>query len=226
MTRVLETDLYQPVKTYLEARGYQVKSEVAAADVVARRADAPPLIVELKTGFSLALLHQACARLALSDDVYVCVPRQAGRSSYKALLANVKLCRRLGLGVMTVRLLDGLVEVHADPGPYSPRKSASRQRALLREFDRRQGDPNKGGTRGKIMTAYRQDALACAIYLAEAGAARGADVAKATAVPRATRLMADNHYGWFARVTKGVYQLTDEGRNALPKAAVPVAKIL
>jgi hypothetical protein len=38
--------------------------------------------------------------------------------------------------------------------------------------------------------------------------------------------MADNHYGWFARVTKGVYQLTDEGRNALPKAAVPVAKTL
>ena len=81
MTRVLETDLYEPVKTYLEARGYQVKSEVAAADVVARKGDAPPLIVELKTSFSLALLHQACARLALSDDVYVCVPRQSGRSS-------------------------------------------------------------------------------------------------------------------------------------------------
>ena len=57
-------------------------------------------------------------------------------------------------------------------------------------------------------------------------AGAGADVAKATAVPRATRLMADNHYGWFERVTKGIYQLTDEGRNALPKPAAPVAKTL
>lgn len=215
MTRVAETDLYAPVKAFLEGQGFTVKSEIAGADVVARRGDDPPVIVELKAGFSLVLLHQAIARLAVSDQVYVCVPRQTGRASAKALTANVKLCRHLGLGVLVVRLRDGLVEVLAEPGPYAPRKSAAKARGILREFDRRQGDPNSGGTRGKIVTAYRQDALACAAHLAATGACKGADVARATGVPRATRIMADNHYGWFCRVAKGVYGLTDTGRAGI-----------
>ena len=115
-----ETELYPPVKAFLERQGYDVKGEIGAADVVALRDGADPVIVELKTGFSLSLLHQAVARLAVTDIVYVCVPRPR---SAKALTANIKLCRRLGLGVLTVRLSDGHLEVHCDPGPYAPRKS-------------------------------------------------------------------------------------------------------
>ncbi|MEC8573936.1 MAG: DUF2161 family putative PD-(D/E)XK-type phosphodiesterase, partial [Pseudomonadota bacterium] len=66
-----------------------------------------------------------------------------------------------------------------------------------------------------IVTAYRQDALRCAAFLAEHGASKGATVAKGAEVPRATRLMADNHYGWFERVEKGIYQLTSAGRDGL-----------
>ena len=50
-----ETDLYAPIKSFLETQGYEVKAEVAAADVVACRVGEDPLIVELKTSFSLAL---------------------------------------------------------------------------------------------------------------------------------------------------------------------------
>lgn len=219
MPRIIETDLYKPVKTYLEKQGYEVKSEVGAADVVAIRADNDPLIVELKNGFSLVLLHQAIARLALTDTVYVAVPRQTGRASWKALQANIKLCRRLGLGVMTVRLSDGFVEVHADPGPYTPRKSPRRQDALLREFQRRKGDPNIGGsTKKTIVTAYRQDATNCAMHIANSGPAKGAEVAKATGVERATQIMRDNYYGWFHRVGRGVYDLTELGKGTVSKA--------
>ncbi|NVJ94781.1 MAG: hypothetical protein HWD91_04255, partial [Marivivens sp.] len=107
MAKISETDLYAPVKALLERQGYVVKAEVGAVDVMGRRGDEPPVIVELKTGFSLTLLQQAVARLAITDNVYVCVPRQSGRASWKALQANVKLCRRLGIGVITVRLSDG-----------------------------------------------------------------------------------------------------------------------
>jgi hypothetical protein len=65
------------------------------------------------------------------------------------------------------------------------------------------------------MTGYRQDALRCAAVLAEAGPSRGRDVAAAAGVATATRIMADNHHGWFQRVTTGVYALTDAGRAAL-----------
>lgn len=210
-----ETELYAPVKAHLEAQGFEVKAEVGAADVVACRDGHDPLIVELKTGFSLTLLQQAVARQAISDWVYVAVPRWAGKSGWRTFKGNVGLCKRLGIGVMSVRLKDGHVQVHAEPGVFQPRKSKRRKAVLLREFESRVGDPNLGGTRGSVVTAYRQGAVKCAAYLNEHGASKGAVVAGATGVGKATRMMADNHYGWFIRVVPGVYDLTAAGRGAL-----------
>ncbi len=216
-----ETELYAPVKAFLESQGYVVKAEVGGADVVACRGDEDPLIVEMKTGFTLALVHQGIARQAVTDWVYLAVPQPAGAGARKAVQANVALCRRLGLGLLSVRLRDGHVEPLVDPGPYAPRKSAVRRGRLLREFARREGDPNTGGAhRAKIVTAYRQDALRCAAQLA-AGPARGAEVASATGVARATRIMADDHYGWFERVARGVYALTPAGQAGLARWQAP-----
>ena len=107
----------------------------------------------------------------------------------------------------------GAVEVHCDPGPCAPRKVARKKRAMLSEFERREGDPNLGGLAGARVTAYRQEATLCAEFLALAGEARGAEVAKSTGVARATTIMRDNHYGWFEKVEKGVYRLSDAGRD-------------
>lgn len=216
MSRPKEVELYPPVKAYLEGQGYEVKSEIGAADVVACRDGEDPVIVELKTGFSLSLIHQGIARQAISDLVYLAVPRGQGRRHQKALAENVALCRRLGLGLLTVRLRDGWVEAHVDPGPYAPRKSPKRKQRLLREFSRRVGDPNTGGaTRVGLVTAYRQDALLCAGHLAAAGPCKGAEVARATGVARATTMMRADHYGWFERVETGIYQITPAGWQAL-----------
>lgn len=216
MNAARETDLYPPIKSFLEDQGYVVKSEVGAADVVAVRGEEPPVVVELKLGFSLALFHQCVARLSVTDDVYLAVARQPGKRFAKAVKDNTALARRLGLGLLTVRLKDGLVEVQCDPGPYAPRKSKKRQGKLLREFARRQGDPNDGGqTRAGLVTAYRQDALRMAVFLFEVGASKGADVARETGVARATTMMRDNHYGWFEKVEKGVYGLTPSGAEAV-----------
>lgn len=132
MSRILETDLYGPVKDFLSNQGYEVKGEVASADIVACRGEDEPVIVELKTGFTLSLFHQAIDRQSITDAVYVAVARGKGRRFQAALKSNVKLARRLGVGLITVRVSDGLVEVHLDPGPYAPRKSKPRKARLLR----------------------------------------------------------------------------------------------
>jgi hypothetical protein len=221
MSAPRETDLYLPVKAFLEGQGYVVKAEVGAADVVAVRGGEPPVVVELKLGFSLTLVHQCVARLAVSDDVYMAVARGQGKRFQRALKEMTTLARRLGLGLLTVRISDGLVEVHCDPGPYAPRKSKKRQGQLLREFARLQGDPNDGGqTRVGLVTAYRQDAVKLALYLYEAGACKGADVARETGVARATTMMRDDHYGWFEKVDKGIYGLTPKGAEAVMAAGV------
>ncbi len=209
---VKETDLYPPIKAYFEAQGFTVKGEVGAADVVARRAN-DLVIVEMKTAFSLALFHQGIERLALTDQVYLAVPA-AGKT--KALRNNVKLARRAGLGVLNVRLRDGFVETLAEPGPYAARQSPKKRKRLLGAFDRLQGDPNAGGaTRHGLITGYRQDALRCARFLAVHGPSKGAVVKDWAEVPDATRIMRDDHYGWFEKVARGVYGLTKAGRKGL-----------
>lgn len=221
MKAAQETDLYPAVKAFLEGQGYVVKSEVGAVDVVAVRGGEPPVAVELKLSFSLTLFHQAVARLAVCDDVYLAVEHKPGKRFAKAVKQAVTMARRLGLGVMTVRVRDAHVQVHCDPGPYQPRKSAKGRRMLLREFARRIGDPNSGGqVRSGLVTAYRQDALKLAMYLYEAGASKGADVARETGVEKATRMMRDDHYGWFEKVDTGIYGLTPKGAEAIGDAGM------
>lgn len=206
MTRILETDLYPPVKAHFQALGYEVKGEVKEADVMAMKQGEAPLIIELKTGFTLALLHQAVSRQSITDDVFVAVPRWKGRAGWKAFKANIGLCKRLGLGVISVNLAEQSVQVHNEPRPFKPRKNLKRTVKTLKEFEDRIGDPNVGGTPGGArVTAYRQDAEKCRDYLIENGPTKGAVVAKATGVERATAIMRSNHYGWFEKVETGVY---------------------
>jgi len=62
------------------------------------------------------------------------------------------------------------------------------------------------------MTAYRQQALGCAKALSE-GPLRLRDV-KLNA-PDAGKILQSNVYGWFERLERGVYGLTEAGREAL-----------
>jgi hypothetical protein len=203
-----ETDLYHPVKRHLEAQGYVVKAEVRKCDVMAVRGDEPPVIVELKMSLTLQLLYQAMERLTVTDHVYVAVARPKRGVGASAL----KLCRRLGLGLIVVTSA-GSLEVLADPLPYAPRMNMRKRGLLLKEFNARSGDPNTGGsTRKPLMTAYRQDALKCAAHLARCGAARIRDVKAATGVDRAPAIFRNNVYGWFAKVERGVYGLSEAGR--------------
>lgn len=206
-----ETELYQPIKTFLEAQGFSVKAEIRSCDVVAVRDLEPPVIVELKTALNLQLFYQAVDRLGITDQVYVAVPRPKRGVPTEA----VKLCRRIGIGLMVVSS-SGSVDVLTDPVPYAPRQNAKRRNGLLSEFRNRLGDPNIGGSRGKpLMTAYRQDALRCAIHLAQAGASHVRDIRESTRVERSATILRSNVYGWFQRETRGVYALTDTGAAAL-----------
>lgn len=209
-----ETELYPPVKTFLTAQGYEVKGEITGCDLVARRGEEPPVIVELKRSFSLTLVFQGVDRQGMTDDVYLAVPPFPARARQKEALG---LCRRLGLGLMTVRTgAHAFVEVLVDPGPYSPRRSKPRHGRLLREFDRRVGDPTGGGsTRRPVMTAYRQDALRCARHLDREGPTKAAELARATRVDKAATMLRRDVYGWFERVERGIYRLTPKGAGAL-----------
>jgi len=223
-----EAALYTPVKAFLERQGYEVKGEVRGCDLVARRGDEPPVIVELKLRFNLPLILQGIDRLALTERVYLAVPRARAQARRGALAPERpeirKLCRRLGLGLMLIGLSRKTVEILEEPVPYRPRRAKSRALRLMDEFSRRIGDANVGGAVGvPLVTSYRQDALRCARALALNGPMRVGALKAMADVPRAARILQTNVYGWFDRIERGIYGLTSKGDQALSRFADAVS---
>ncbi|MCA8975141.1 MAG: hypothetical protein KDC98_10485 [Planctomycetes bacterium] len=212
-----EADLYPPIKRFLEQQGYAVKGEIDDCDLVAVRADEPPVIVELKQRLNLALVLQAIDRLAISASVYIAFAEgHGGSAAWSTRRRQVTgLLRRLGLGLLTVSTR-GRVTAVLDPGPYRPRSDKPRRRHLLKEFAERVGDPETGGSSSRPrLTAYRQDALRCAHAIATAGTLAVGLVRERTGVERAGPILQANHYGWFERVRIGHYTISPKGRREL-----------
>lgn len=208
-----ETALYPAVKAFLEGQGFEVKGEICNCDVVAVRADEPPLIVvtELKLSFTLELVLQAVDRMRAADQVYLAVAgSRRGRDQDNRVH---RLCRLLGVGLLIVDVRRDVVSVVVEPLRYRPRADLPLRRRLLKEHAGRHGDPTRGGsTRQPIMTAYRQRAIACAEAL-RAGSLRPRDLKRFA--DDAGAILRRNVYGWFDRVRPGVYRLSAIGKASL-----------
>lgn len=221
----METSLYLPVKRFLERLGFTVKGEVRGCDLVGLSGDDPPIVVigELKLTFNLELLLQAVDRAGACDEVWLAAKMSARGKGRESDARYRNLCRRLGFGMLGVTG-SGEVQVIVRPATAAPRRDPKKRSRLVAEHNRRKGDPTAGGsTRSPIMTAYRQQALGCAAAMAP-GPRRIRELKPD--FPNAPNILRDNFYGWFDRVERGVYGLTDAGRAALtrwPQQPVKVA---
>ena len=213
-----ESDLYLPVKRFLESQDYEVKGEVVDCDVLAIRGEETPVVVELKLSLNINVILQAVERLSLTSKVYLGVPRRCTILK-KRRRQIIKMLRMLGLGLLAIEpgLKTGSVDVLLDPGVYRPRQSKARKERLLGEFMRRVGDPNLGGSdkRRGIMTAYRQRALEIARFLQANGPTKAAHIAKSLEEPKARNILYRDVYGWFDRVSTGVYGMSPRGEKEI-----------
>lgn len=210
----METSLYEPVKRFLEDLGYTVKGEIGSCDLVGLRNDAPSVVVigELKLTFNLELILQGVDRMSVADEIWLAARLSAKGKGRESDSRYRNLCRHLGFGLLGVSAY-GHVEILVSPMAPLPRKNPRRRSRVVEEHKRRQGDPAVGGgTRKPIMTAYRQQALACAAAMALAPQ-RPRDLKHS--FPDAQKILRRNVYGWFKRSERGVYALTEEGRGAL-----------
>ena len=203
MEKLLESDLYGPVRSYLEGLGYDVKGEVKDCDIAAVR-DGELIVVELKRGFTLELLYQAMDRQRVADGVYVAVPLPKRGYMDPRVPEMRSLCRRLELGLIFVGFTSrgaGQVDVAVHPKEASaPRRDKKRRLAVLREHGDRTGSANTGGvSRKKILTAYKEQALLAVRILRDRGPLTAADVKKLGGPPNAAAILGRNALGWFDR---------------------------
>jgi hypothetical protein len=221
-----ESDLYLPLKNFLEKQDYEVKAEVENCDVVAIKKSAaneeaqPPTIIELKLSLNLEIILQAVDRLILSPIVYIGVPNSCGALKKTKRKRIVKLLKMLGIGLVAINPKRKTVQLLVDSTSSQPRQSKPRQAWLVDEFVARAGDPNLGGASTKTgrMTAYKQQAIEIANYLSKHGATKASDIAKKLGLPKSRAIVYDNHYGWFQNVSRGVYDLSGQGKTLLQQS--------
>jgi len=217
--RIHETDLYKPVREYLEGLGYNVQGEVKGCDLTAIMGE-ELVVVELKTSFNLKLLSQAVKRQRAADSVYVAIPRPKGRARTAGWRDMCMLLRRLELGLITVAMgRDGeQVEVHFHPNTFdrikSIRSSKNIRHNIIREAASRSGHYNTGGSnKKKLVTVYRERAVHVACCLMKFGPLSPSQIKTLGASPKTSNILQDNHYGWFTRVSRGVYELNDSAKE-------------
>ncbi|HBP37524.1 MAG TPA: hypothetical protein DD640_02060 [Clostridiales bacterium] len=217
-----ETQLYEPVRQYWAAAGYEVRGEVSGCDVIACGGD-DWIAIELKTSLNLEVILQAVQRQKMVSQAWIAIPRPGGRAMHSQRWRRLMhLLRRLELGLL-------LVDFNRQPAgveaallaiPFdraqSQSKNKGKARRLRQEFERRHGDRNPGGIhRTALMTAYREQALLTAALLERGGSASAAQLRRQGGPANTYRILYKNHYGWFISSGSGQYDLTAEGRAAL-----------
>lgn len=215
-----ETQLYLPLKVWLEAQGYLVRGEVGRCDLAAEK-DGELIAVELKLRPSLALLAQAAERQEYADSVYIALPATSDRPRPPASRNLRLLLRRLGIGLVLVTFQKKKTRVevlmHPGAGTAVPRRRSKKKAAILREIAGRDMDLTPGGLAGgkRKVSAYRQRAIRLASWLSVLGELSPARFRKLGAPEDAGVILSGNLYGWFERVSRGIYRLHPAGMDAL-----------
>ncbi|MGD9761455.1 MAG: DUF2161 family putative PD-(D/E)XK-type phosphodiesterase [Candidatus Izemoplasmatales bacterium] len=211
---MLETELYEPVKKYLELNGYTVKGEIGNIDVYAVK-DTMTIAVELKVNITLKLIYQAIDRQKLADDVYIAVPSLAIKSHRKNLKKFLLLLKRLSIGLLVVKKDN--VEVLLDPVDYnldlSKTRSKKKHIKLITDFTNLESNENQGGSKGRRMTVYREKVIKIAKLLNDNPGLSPKKIKEATMIENTYSILQKNYYNWFMKKERGSYQLSIEGQN-------------
>ncbi|MCR2822198.1 DUF2161 domain-containing phosphodiesterase [Lederbergia panacisoli] len=219
--KILEVDLYEPVHRYFKRLGYKVHGEVHHCDVAAVK-DENLIIVELKLFLNIDLLIQATKRQRLTDMVYIAIPRPKFSLRTKKWKDICYLIRRLELGLIIVSFQKSgaYAEVKIDPSPFDRNKSmqVSRKKRenIVKEIEGRHGDYNVGGSnQTKIMTAYKENCIHIACCLACFGILSPRRLRELGTGDKTLSILHKNYYGWFERVKRGTYIISEKGKTEL-----------
>ncbi|MCL1843984.1 MAG: DUF2161 family putative PD-(D/E)XK-type phosphodiesterase [Defluviitaleaceae bacterium] len=213
--KIKESDMYEPIRNLLISQGFIVRGEVKGCDIAAVSGDTL-WVVEMKLSANITLIYQAMERQGLSDSVFVAIPRPRNtrEGNFPALQ---KLLKKLNLGLITVAM--DSPKKHAEiiffPNESSRRKENKKTAAVKREIFGRTADSVGGTNKAKINTAYRERCVRIACLLEAKGPLSAKTLVGYGCEKDANTILRANYSGWFRKVEKGIYELTQAGRDYL-----------
>lgn len=215
---ITESELFPPVRDLFKDAGYTVNAEVKDCDVTAVKEE-ELIIIELKKNLSVTLLSQGLRRQRTGAKVYVAVPKPKNYN-YKKYRDIFNVIKKLELGLIFVNLRGNhsFAEIVFDPTEYFPpvTKNQKKRKAILTEIEGRTIDMNIGGVTGrKIATAYTEKCINIACILDTYGELSPKQIKEYGGDENCGNILRMNVFGWFEKVSKGVYKITLEGRKGL-----------
>lgn len=216
-----EIDLYEPIKEYFTLQGYDVYGEVNECDIAAVK-EQELILIEMKLTLNIDLLMQATKRQRLTNQVYVAIPKPNISFRSKKWKDTCHLVRRLELGLIIVSFKEEVAQAETLFHPTSFDRKKSMQRSgkkrsdMLKEMEGRLSDFNIGGSsQTKIITAYKENCIHIACCLLHYGSLSPKTLRKMGTGEKTLTILNKNYYGWFNRVSRGMYMINDIGKNEL-----------
>ena len=170
------------------------------------------------------MINQAVQRQKIADLTYIAVEHDYKAYQSKRFSLTVDTIKKLQIGLLSVNFRADVPEVYElVKAPLlikekQTKKEARERKNVLKEFYKRNVNGlNIGGSnRVKIMTGYRETCLRLAWIVGENGEISTRDIREIKPeVKGFLPILNQNHYGWFERVSRGVYTLSDKGKEAL-----------
>jgi hypothetical protein len=217
--KIYEVDLYKPIKNHFTKHGFDVYGEVHDCDLVAEKED-ELIIVELKLNLTVELLIQATKRQRLTDIVYIAIPKPKYKMNSKKWHDLCHFIKRLELGLIVVAFLKSgpKMDVIISPGPFDRKKSLQnkKKKRLLEEIKGRNVENNVGGShKTKIMTAYKENSIHIASCLDRFGPLSPKTLREMGTGEKTLAILNKNYYGWFEKVQRGIYIISEAGKREL-----------
>ena len=212
-----ESDLYSPVCNYFTELGYDVQAEVKSCDLIAKK-DSEIIIAELKKNFCLKLVYQAIERQSITDSVYVVIPRPKKGAKGSEWNNMLKLMKKLNIGIITVAVDSPLktVDIVSVPESVSVPKSSKKRSSVNKEVETRNLRTNIGGvSKTKILTAYREKSIFVLCIVEYMKNITPSQQNKFVGDTNSSLILYKNYYGWFEKISKGVYALSEKGLEIL-----------
>ena len=206
--------MYEPIRQLLIGFGFIVRGEVKNCDIAAIRGE-DLWIVEMKLSANLTLLYQAIERKAITEHVFIAIPRPKN-SRNKNFTSLKKIIAKLELGLILVSLDSPvpLAEITIHPSA-SKKTNPKKSEIIRREILGRSSDSAGGTVKTGISTAYREKCIKIACLLEAKGELNSRELLKLGCEKDTSAVLRNNHYGWFAKTGSGKYALSEIGSGYL-----------
>ncbi len=204
-----ESDMYIPIQNYFLEKGFKVDAEVKNCDVVATKEDIT-IICELKKGFTIELLYQLVDRKKITPYVYAVIPRPKTMRG-RAFKKKLDILRALECGLLVVLNSTKRVDLVLEPKGKDNAFMKRKRKKIEKEVQNRNLSLNLGGqNKRKIVTAHKESVISALCYIEKYGSIETKKCKENIKIA-----LQRNHYGYFKRLKRGVYTMTDRGKEAL-----------